>query len=86
MTYFHQLRDDYLKRMQRRLEEKIAENKIYHGIKDDRRARSVSEDDDAAAAAAVADDEDTDFELDNPIHAVDGDSVLGHKETCVLEV
>ena len=40
-------RDDkeYLHRMQRRLEEKIAENMTYHGISEESRRRSMSNDD-----------------------------------------
>ena len=36
---------EYLHRMQRRLEEKIAENMTYHGISEESRRRSMSNDD-----------------------------------------
>ena len=72
----HRDDQDYLHRMQRRLEEKIAENMTYHGISEESRRRSMSTDDD---------DEEVEGDNDAGIF-LDHDPMFGNKETCVLEV
>ena len=70
-------RDDkeYLHRMQRRLEEKIAENMTYHGISEESRRRSMSNDD----------EEEYEYEGDTAM-MMDNSPIFGNKEICVLEI
>jgi hypothetical protein len=69
-------RDDqeYLQRMQRRLEEKIAENINYYGLNQTKNRDTTTSDDG---------DNETDFEAEP---STDHDLLMGNKDTCVLEV
>ena len=69
----HKDDQDYLHRMQKRLEEKISENITYHGLNEISKSRnsSASEDNPELEVDTV----NMDFEL-----------LMGNKDTCVLEV
>ena len=69
----HKDDQDYLHRMQKRLEEKISENIIYHGLNDVSKSRNSSA------------SEDNEAEVD-PASSMDYDLLMGNKDTCVLEV
>lgn len=78
-------RDDqeYLRRMQRRLEEKISENKIYHGINEESRRRSMSTNE---GDAEEDQDQHCTEAFDNESEIADMDGLFTNKETCVLEI
>ena len=70
----HKDDQDYLDRMQKRLEEKIAENRTYHGLTDMSKSRNSS----------ASEDGNPDIEAD-PMTS-DYDLLMGNKDTCVLEI
>ncbi len=80
-------RDDqqYLERVQRRLEEKIVENINYYGLRRPENGASgkqrASLDQQQIADDMV--DNDTDFEIEP---SADHDFLIGNRDTCVLEV
>lgn len=73
----HKDDQDYLHRMQKRLEEKISENIIYHGLNDVSKSRNSS---------ASEDNEAGEVDPATSASAMDYDLLMGNKDTCVLEV